>query len=173
MSQHRRRSPAAIPAIYRFAFKWYEPISCLIGFWINTFDLDKALSIYVPKYISARDPAHDILFRLVAGAMLCFAILQGVLLRYMDDINAWKIVNLGFLGWDICVLYGSYTMLVSQGRLDPSSWRVDDWMSMGVTASVGMLRALFVAGVGLGSSPVTSRSNSRLGPSQMDRERTA
>ncbi|KAH8902288.1 hypothetical protein BR93DRAFT_972682 [Coniochaeta sp. PMI_546] len=148
-----------MPAIYRLAFQWYEPISCLIGFWINTFNLGLGLRILVPGCISARDPAHDVLSNLLGGAMFCFAVLQGALLRYTDDTNVWKIVNGGFLSWDICLLYGSYTMLVSQGRLYPSSWRLEDWSSMGLTASVGLLRALFVLGVGLsGTSTKSTRA---------------
>lgn len=150
------RCKVAIPAIYRFTFTWQEPISCLVGFWTNTFDLDGALNIYVPAEFSARDPSHDVLFSLVGGAMLCFAVLHGVLLRYTDDVNVWKIVNGGLLGWDICVLCGSYTMLAYQGRLDPSSWRVMDWAQIGLTTYVGVLRALFVAGVGLGGSSAKS-----------------
>jgi hypothetical protein len=104
--------------------------------------------------------------------MPCFAIIQGVLLRYADDVNVWKIVNIGMFARDACILYGCYTMLGSQGRLAISTWGRDDWMAIGLPVCMGVIRAMYVAGVGLDSS-AKSRRGVRSVPSRMDRERTA
>jgi len=170
MMSHQRKS--TLTAIYRFTFLWYEPIGCLSGVYANSFDPDRFLRVYVPD--AARNPAHDILHSFISGAMVSFAIIQAVLLRYTDDVNVWKIVNVSMIAWEVCILYGCYTALASQGRLALGTWRMDDWMAVGLPTLVGMVRVLYVAGAGLDGSPTTMRRNSTKGlPSRMDRERTA
>jgi hypothetical protein len=160
MSKPRQSNTPAIPTLYRFTFTWYEPISCLIGLWVNAFDPDGALDIYVPKEISTRNPAHDMLFSQMAGAYFVFVVIEGILLRYTDDVNVWKIVNAGFLGWDLFLLHGTYGTLSSQGRLDPASWRTLDCVALGLTVSVGLLRALMVLGVGVSADSARSTKGS-------------
>lgn len=40
-----------LTAFYRFIFLWYEPIACLSGFYVNTFDPDHFLHVHVPESV--------------------------------------------------------------------------------------------------------------------------
>ncbi|KAB5571807.1 hypothetical protein GE09DRAFT_643791 [Coniochaeta sp. 2T2.1] len=160
-----------LPALYRFTFLWYEPIGCLSGVYLNLFDKDHFLRLFVPG--TTRHPDHDILHSYVSGAMLSFSIIQAVLFRYTDDVNVWKIVNWGMIAWEACILHGSYNNLAAQGRLALGSWTRDDWMAVALPVLVGVVRVLYVCGVGLGGMSGKSGKAVKGVPSRMDRERTA
>lgn len=50
---------------------------------------------------------------------------------------------------DVFMLGGFLRALSTEGRMDTSGWRGDDWANVGGYAVLALVRAAFVAGVGL------------------------
>jgi hypothetical protein len=167
-----QQTGSILQAIYNFTFLWYDPIGCVWGLYLNMFHPDHFLRLYVPNAVP--DQTHGVLHGYIGGAMISFAVIQGVLLRYTDDVKVWRIINVGMIAWDACILRGCYITLAAQGKLAPGTWGFDDRLAVGLPALVGLVRVLYVAGVGLdsGSGAAKVRPVRRV-PSQMDRERTA
>jgi len=142
-------SPRTIPTFYRVFFIYLDPVMSLWAAYACFADPDLLLDSYVPKTISVRNPLHDALFHQLGGAFFYIAMSQAVLLSYTNDVNIWKIVHGGLLGWDLAILYGIWNGLSVQGRLDPGVWRMEDWITVGSTLVIGLARAAVVAGIGL------------------------
>lgn len=104
---------------------------------------------YVPKAIEKLNPFYKVFFYQIAGMFFIVFWLQGVLLRYTNDLIIWKLVHAALLGYDFFMLYSTYFALTSQRRTDPKTWRWTDWFAILSTAIIGALRASIVAGIGL------------------------
>ncbi|KAL4937824.1 hypothetical protein BDV06DRAFT_202199 [Aspergillus oleicola] len=140
---------ARIPLFYRLILLWFEPISSGFGCYMNLFDKDMYLNSFIPPALATRDPTHNLLFNQLGAGFFVVATTQGVLLRYTNDVNVWKMLNGCLLGWDFILLWSLWDGLSAQGRLDPSVWRADDLSAIVPTIFMTFVRAAVVAGVGL------------------------
>jgi hypothetical protein len=82
--------------------------------------------------------------------MLNFGFVSAVLLRYTYDLNIWNIVQIADFLVDLAYFWAVYEVLSVQGRLGVSSWRMEDWGSLAITGTAGLVRAAFLARVGFG-----------------------
>lgn len=138
----------AIPSFYRVFFTIPDPLCALSGVYIFAFDPDTVLSSVNPGH-PAHDPRQAFVFTQVAGHMLGIALLQVALLRYTADLVVWKLVQASILVVDLALLWATAQAYQSQGRLwDLSSWRWEDWVSVGITLTVAVARSAFLAELG-------------------------
>lgn len=86
------------------------------------------------------------------GGMLDFGIVSAALLRYTDDVNVWRIVQVACLVVDLAYYWSVWRVLGAQGRLSVATWRPEDWGSVGITAVAGMVRTAFLMGLGFENS---------------------
>ncbi|KAF6811538.1 hypothetical protein CSOJ01_05671 [Colletotrichum sojae] len=138
-----------IPAVYKAVFLYWDPPCSLWGAYMSFFARDYMLDTYFLGTRPARDGAHDLLLYQGGGAMVSNAILNGVLLRYTDDVGVWKLVQAGILAIDLALLAGVYEVFGAQGRLSPWMWQPADWVGIVITVSVTIARVSFIAGLGL------------------------
>ena len=139
----------AIPAFYRFYFKWSDPIVCLWTVWANFAIPDTVIDAFVPASTAQRNPYFDFQLQQLAGAYLALAFTSIVLLRYTSDVNIWKIWVAAILLLDCLILYSIAYALSQQGRLGFSALRLEDWGSIIITVQAMIVRPVFLLGVGL------------------------
>ncbi len=139
-----------IPLFYRVVLLWYEPISSGLGGWLALKAPDTYLNSFIPSTMTVRNPMHDMLFHQLGASYFFVATSQAILLRYTNDLGVWKILNGCLLGWDVILLYGLWSGMQMQGRLDPAEWRFEDWSAVIPTVFMTVVRASIVAGLGLG-----------------------
>ncbi|KAH8673798.1 hypothetical protein BX600DRAFT_456211 [Xylariales sp. PMI_506] len=142
---------ARIHPIYRLWFTWVDPFVTFSTVFLTLTNPDLMMDAMIPAALSARNPDHDFLLHQLAALYAFLGIIITVLLRYTADVGAWKIVQGAILVVDLAILVSLYVSLGQQGRLDPAVWRSSDWANWAITGVVALLRALFLAGVGLKS----------------------
>lgn len=103
---------------------------------------------FLESHTGTRDAAHDMLLYQGGGALVGCAILNGILLRYTQDIGVWKIAQASILAIDLSLLAGTYEVFGNQGRLSPMTWQVGDWVGMIITIGVTVARISFLAELG-------------------------
>ena len=105
---------------------------------------------YAPNVLNP--PANETALALdaLAGFFAALAFLQLVLLRLRPhDVAVWKCVQFAGVLVDVGVVAGFYRVLLRQGRLSLSAMRSEESGQMIGTAVLGMVRMLFVLGVGI------------------------
>ncbi|KAL0932178.1 uncharacterized protein CTRU02_213131 [Colletotrichum truncatum] len=139
-----------IPTIYKAVFLYFDPPRALWGAFMYYFTRDYALqTFFLEGFQGSRDAAHDLLLYHSGGAVLGSAILNGLLLRYTQDIGVWKFVQAAIVAIDISLLAGIVEVFGKQGRLSPATWQAGDWLGVSITTVVTVVRLAFIAGVGL------------------------
>lgn len=141
--------PNAIPAFYRFYFRWSDPAVCIWAAWMDNFTPNVVVNAFVPASIAPRNPYFDFLLQQLGGALLMLAFIDIVLLRYTEDVNIWKILEAAVLIYDSSLLYSNYSSLSQQGRLSFGALRWEDWAGVAITAQAVVVRTAFLLGVGL------------------------
>ncbi|KAF1915005.1 hypothetical protein BDU57DRAFT_520291 [Ampelomyces quisqualis] len=144
-----KTSPATtIPLFYRIFFQYLDPLICVWGAYMDFFDPRLVLSSHIPA--PTPDIGHAMILKQRGGGMLNFGFVSAVLLRYTYDVNIWNIVQVADFLVDLAYFWAVYEVLIAQGRLGISSWRVEDWGSLVITGTAGLVRAAFLAKVGFG-----------------------
>ena len=116
---------------------------------MDFFDPTLVLSSHIPDPTS--DAGHVMVLRQRGGGMLNFGFVSAVLLRYTTDAQIWRIIQFADLIVDIAYFWAVYGTLQGQGRIPPTTWRVEDWGSLTITGTAAMTRLAFLTGVGLNS----------------------
>ena len=142
-------SYARIPAFYRIFFTYIDPIICLWGASMDFFLPTLVLSSHIPSPPTP-DQGHIMILKQRGGGMLNFGIVSAVLLRYTDDVNVWKIVQVACFVVDLAYYWSVWEVLGNQGRLNVATWRSEDWGSVVITGFAGAARLAFMMGVGFG-----------------------
>lgn len=140
----------SIPAFYRIFFTYVDPIICAWGATMDFFMPTVVLSSHIPS--PTPDIGHAMILKQRGGGMLNFGIMSAVLLRYTNDMNIWRIVQLSCFVVDLAYYWAVWEVLAKQGRLSVGTWRAEDWGSIGITAFAGLVRLAFMAGVGFGEA---------------------
>lgn len=135
-----------VPFYYRLFFTYLDPIICVWGAYMDFFTPTVVLSSHIPDPAPA-DIGHVMILKQRGGAMLNFAIMSAVLLRYTSDIKIWNIAQAAFLMVDITYFWSVYDVLQSQGRIGWESWRGEDCGSLVIVTAATMTRLAFLAKV--------------------------
>lgn len=146
---------SSIPSFYRIFFSFIDPLVALSGVYLNYFDGDTVItSIFPPSHAWSRiTPSHTLLLEQSGGFLLMIVFLQVFLLRHTKDLGVWKLFEASLLITDFGMFYSFWNALSMQGRLEPGSWRVEEWGNVGITGFVTAVRILFLMGIGLGRQP--------------------
>lgn len=98
------------------------------------------------------NPAQVLVFNQF-GAFCIFTFLLSVfMLRSTNDMSIWKMYEGSKCVVDIIVVRLITLEYLRQGRLSPTTWTFEDWFSLPITAWCAVLRACFVAGIGMGKN---------------------
>ncbi|KAI8712761.1 hypothetical protein NCS52_01375100 [Fusarium sp. LHS14.1] len=138
---------ASIPTLYRLLFLYLEPFHA-IGAAIQTHFAPKVFLNTMSK-TSEYAPDNQVIYDQVAALYTLFAFNEAVLLRLTNDIRVWMGVLMGIFICDILHLYASWASLGSDMFWNPLVWRVEDWANLGALWGLGVVRVVFLAGVGL------------------------
>ncbi|KAF2832210.1 hypothetical protein CC86DRAFT_451805 [Ophiobolus disseminans] len=148
---------SAIPLFFRLFFTYVDPLICLWGAYMDFFLPRLVLSSHIP--LPTPDIGHSMILKQRGGGMLNFGIISAVLLRYTYDVKIWNIVQVANLIVDLAYFWAVYEALSVQGRLDVGTWRKEDWGSVVITGTAGIVRMVFLAGVGFGKVRSGTRKN--------------
>ncbi|KAF4946780.1 hypothetical protein FGADI_10984 [Fusarium gaditjirri] len=135
---------------YRIWFTWVDPLTVLPTVYALIFTPEFILDGLIPLSMSAYNPDQAFLFHQLAALFAFVAIMLAVLLRVSSDIKVWRVVIGGVLLIDIAILVSVFVSMKQQGRSELSMFRWQDWGNYLFTGWVAVVRALFLAGVGVG-----------------------
>ena len=138
-----------IPAFYRVAFTWFDPLVTLWSAYTVFTDPDTVVDSYAPNV--RRDPNLDMFFQQTAGYTLALCFLQTVLLRATDEVRVWKILQWAILIVNVATLYSLHWGLSNQGRLAMGGWRGEDWACLLIALIPMLYRLAFIAEIGFPS----------------------
>lgn len=148
----------ALPHIhifYRVWFQWVDPLVLIPTIYALLFTPQVMLDAFIPPPLSAYNPDQGFLLHQLAAMYAFVAIVLGVGLRATNEIKIWKVIIGGILAVDIAILASVCVSLEQQGRL--GDLRSADWGNIVFTGLVSVIRALFLAGVGVGKENVRSK----------------
>lgn len=139
-------SKSTIPLPYRLFFQYLDPLICLWGAYMDFFDPRLVLSSHIPT--PSLDIGHAMILKQRGGGMLNFGFVSAFLLRYTYDLNVWNIIQVANFIVDVAYFWAVYEVLRAQGRLGVGTWRAEDWGSVMITGTAGVVRLAFLARVG-------------------------
>jgi hypothetical protein len=140
-----------VPGFYRFFFTWFDPIVSFSGAVADFVSQDLVIDSLVSRTIRNEEgvnPNYRFIFQQAGGGMFAVSFLSGALLRATNDLKVWKYVEAAILLIDIAMLYSAWDAFRLQDRLLPTTWRGEDWGTVGLTVYVTVLRIAFLAEVG-------------------------
>lgn len=148
----------AIPHIHKFYRVWFQWVDVLVlipTIYALIYTPQLMLDAWVPPPLSAYNPDQGFLLHQLAAMYAFVAIALGGVLRVSDDIKVWRIIIAGVMVVDISMLASIYASLDQQGRL--GDLRYADWGNILFTGLVTVIRALFLAGIGVGQESTRSK----------------
>lgn len=104
----------------------------------------------MPPPIPAIDAAHSVLLNQTAARYSFLCITFAVLLRVSSDPKVWRTVQATTLAVDVGLFVTGLVNLQEQGRLGLKTWVGFDFMGLGFTALVALIRTAFLLGIGGG-----------------------
>ncbi|KAJ6523976.1 hypothetical protein B0H19DRAFT_972458, partial [Mycena capillaripes] len=132
-------------------FTIVDPILSVLGALGNLLTTGTVLNGYTPNAVSPPAPETIILLDTLAGFFLALIFIKVVLLRARPtDIGLWRMVMFSILFVDIAILCGLARLLRSESRAHPVTWRPEEWINIGTTAGVAVIRIAFCLSVGMG-----------------------
>ncbi|KAK4496241.1 hypothetical protein PRZ48_012221 [Zasmidium cellare] len=156
-SKSSRRTPnktmppksSPVPTFYRIAFLIIDPLIAISGVYLNIFAPALTVDSFVPSSLSPYQPLQSFLLHQIAGGLLTCAILDVFLLRKTNEVWIWRTQQWAQLAYDVVILTSQVYSWVQQGRLSLGALRLEDWASFAIVAVVGLVRILFIAGIGM------------------------
>jgi hypothetical protein len=141
---------SVVPGFYRFFFTWFDLIVAIHAAYNDFVDQEWVMSSLVPKELRSEgvDRNYRFIFQQAGGGMLGIALLSGGLLRATNDLKIWRYIQAATLLVDFAFVYSAWDAFRVQDRLEPASWRGEDWGTVVIIALVTSLRVAFLAGVG-------------------------
>lgn len=118
---------------------------------MDFFDPNLVLTSHIPDLTA--DVGHKMILRQRGGGMLNFGFISAFLLRYTGDVQVWRLVQISDLIVDFAYFWAVYSTLSVQQRLDPVTWRAEDWGSIVITGTATVTRIAFLTRVGLKKKP--------------------
>lgn len=155
--------PSANPRIpffpYRFLFLYFEPFAAFAGALKVLLTPVAYLQVFSPTATSAtynrlEQPIYD----QVAALLLLFAWCQAVVLRVAgDNVRVWAYILFGMFLCDCVHLASQYRILGWEVFVNPTKWRMEEWINFVMLYGPGSLRLAFCAGMGLGGGRLEAR----------------
>lgn len=142
-------SQPQIHSFYRIWFTWVDPLTLIPTVHMLIYDRAFFMDGLIPAAVSVADPNHAFLFHGMAALYAFVGLMLGGTLRVTSELSVWRMVVGGVLMIDLALIASQYVSLEQQGRLEMSKIRWQDWSAFAFTAGVGLIRSLFLAGVGV------------------------
>ncbi|KAF9691208.1 hypothetical protein EKO04_010609 [Ascochyta lentis] len=138
-----------VHSFYRIWFTIVDPTVLFFTVLACIFSPATILETVAPPSIEPYRPlSHGPLLHQTAALFGFLGIMFAVLLRASPDPKVWKIVQGATLGVDLALLATFYNLLRSQNRLEFRAWSGVDWVNIGFTVWVGLIRVAYLSGVG-------------------------
>lgn len=140
-----------IAPIYRLWHLYIEPFSAFYGAVLCARSPTLYLSVMSPQAnLSHYNPQiHQIILDQLAATYLLFAFNQGVVLRVADgNLQLWRVMLAGMLLCDVVHVWATSKAL-GDALFVPAAWRFYDWVNVVMLIIPVVLRASFLAGVGV------------------------
>lgn len=144
-----------IHILYRVWFQWVDPVVLIPTIYALLFTPQVMLDAFIPPPLSAYNPNQGFLLHQLAAMYAFVAIVLGVGLRVTNEIKVWRVIIAGILVIDVAILASVYVSLEQQSRL--GALRSTDWGNIVFTGLVSIIRASFLAGVGVGKEDTRSK----------------
>ena len=137
-----------LPLFYRIIFLYIEPLAVTSGALQSFFTPAKFIHFLQPTPIAVPKELQ-IVFSYLSATYLLLAWMEAVVLRCTSDQEVWKMIQLGIFLSDVFHLYASVVALGLDRFCDPRKWRVEDRINLGLIAGNGVVRLMFILGVGI------------------------
>ena len=138
-----------ISSFYRTWFTIVDPLSLIPTVYGILFAPEFMMDAIIPATMSKPDPDQAFLFHQLAALYAFMVVILAAVLRATSDVRVWKRVIAGVLLVDVAILISMYVSLEHQGRLGLENWRWQEWGNLLYTGGVAIIRAFFLAGVGV------------------------
>ncbi|ERF71484.1 hypothetical protein EPUS_00473 [Endocarpon pusillum Z07020] len=137
---------------YRFLFLYFEPFAAFAGALKVVLTPVSYLQVFSPSATSTTyNPLEQPIYDQVGALLLLFAWCQAVVLRVAgEDVRVWKSILFGMFLCDCVHLASQYRILGWEVFVNPSRWRMEEWVNFVMLYGPGSLRLAFCAGLGLG-----------------------
>ncbi|KAF2266321.1 hypothetical protein CC78DRAFT_154335 [Lojkania enalia] len=135
-----------VPLLYRLLFLYLEPLFAINGALLCLFSPATFLRTFSATaiYASSNQPIYDQL----AATYILFAFNEAIVLRTTKDLRVWRTIILGILVCDVLHLYAAWRVL-GVSFWDPRDWRVEEWTNFGLLYGPGVIRVMFLLGIGI------------------------
>ncbi|KAH7384672.1 hypothetical protein BKA66DRAFT_83846 [Pyrenochaeta sp. MPI-SDFR-AT-0127] len=140
-------APPGVNAFYYYSFTTVDPFLSLLAVYMNYFTPEAVFDPAFPRtsaYVQLT-PSHAFLQHQAGGSFAMFAFLMIFMLRHTDDLGVWKLFQTGLLLTDFAALFSMWKAVQAQGEL-----RSEATTNIAIISVITLVRALFVAGVGVG-----------------------
>jgi hypothetical protein len=135
---------------YRIWFTWIDPVTLVPTVLACIFSKKAFLEMLLPPPIPAIDALHSVLLHQTAALYGFMCITFAVLLRVSSDRKVWRTIQATVLAVDVSLFITGLVNLQEQGRLSLDKLVGFDFMGLGFTAVVALIRAGFLLGIGGG-----------------------
>ena len=144
----------SIPAPYRIFFTTLDPLFAITGTITSLFFPSAILG---PSAPSQPTPETTFLLQSLAGFYTACFILQVFLLRARPhDLTVWRTLQASLLVTDIAIVAAFIKFHGGRhGTVIPIFWKLEEAGNFVVTAGIGVVRVLFLLGVGMPSDGKT------------------
>ena len=143
-----------IPTFYRVVFTIIDPFFCALGVATHLLTKNTVLAGLSPSALIPPLPETALLLDFLLGFFAMLGCLQVSLLRARPaDVAVWRALQGSTLVLDIIMTAATARKLVLEGRsTDPSVWLGGEWQNLVGNAVIGVIRAAFVLGNGMGGA---------------------
>jgi hypothetical protein len=155
-------APHGVPLVYRVFLLYIDPLLALSGVYLAHFQPEAFISGTVPGSLAgpfqpssatsggptATTPLIQFLLTSLASLYLLFAVNSLLVLRLVPDITVWRGVSLAYIASDLGHIWAFYAA-DRQSFWHFDSWRVEEWVNVGILVAGFLLRFAFVCGLGV------------------------
>lgn len=135
-----------VPLLYRIIFTYVDPVVAFVTGYLILFHRDTILGTLSPLFLP-RHEVYDPLLWQLAGGYWITSIMQGVMLRYSNDLGVWKISNLAIMVMDLLIVGSMWEMRGPPHNL-ALSMSSKDWGNAIGAGSFAILRLAFLLDIG-------------------------
>lgn len=141
----------SIAAAHRLLFLYAEPFAALYGALLAGRAPLKYLYLMNPAAPAHYHPSLQVVLDQLAATYFLFAFNQAVVLRIVgnENVRVWTAMLCGMLLCDLLHVNAAGNALGWPALLDPSGWRLEEWVVMIPTCGFAAARVAFLLGFGV------------------------
>lgn len=139
-------APQGVPLLYRAVFTYVDPIVAFVTGYLVLFHRDVMLGALSPLMLPRPVVFDPVLWQL-AGGYWIVTIMQGVMLRYSNDLGVWKISNFAIMVMDLLICGSMWEMRGPPHNLALGMSPMD-WSNALGAGGFAVLRLAFILEIG-------------------------